>query len=200
MAPGAGEVQPLAPGHQERGCAGGQNGLEPSSFSTVDAIPIAPAQGKSIHPCNDPSLDARHALADTANALRQLAEVLEPASQDHHQAEESHHNGNGTAGGVGPPFYVTRPGRALSTASFVWLWYLVQDTEERATHGGDQRYLRSKPCHYPMLPAWTAFRPGHLSRIGRESGVIAPVSWRRQERFAAFSHHGTAAAGPVVTS
>jgi hypothetical protein len=64
---------------------------------------------RAYPPRNEPSLDARHALAealrslaDTADALRRLAEVLESASQDHNPPREYQENGNRTAGAGWP--------------------------------------------------------------------------------------------------
>lgn len=68
-----------------------------------------PAQGKSIHlsilVAN--GLDARHALAqalrslaDTSDALRRLAEILETPPQYNLPAKESHQNGASAANGA----------------------------------------------------------------------------------------------------
>ncbi len=40
--------------------------------------------------------EALRSLADTADALRRLAEVLETPSQNNHPPKESHRNGNST--------------------------------------------------------------------------------------------------------
>ena len=45
--------------------------------------------------------EALRSLADTADALRRLAEVLETPCQNNHSPKESHRNGNSTATGAG---------------------------------------------------------------------------------------------------
>ncbi len=48
--------------------------------------------------------DALRSLADTADALRRLAEVLETSSQNNHPPKESRRNGASTAAGADWPF------------------------------------------------------------------------------------------------
>ena len=70
-----------------------------------------PDQGQSTQPRINPSLDAHHtlaealrSLADTADALRRLAEVLETPSQINLPTKESHQNGASSANGAVLPF------------------------------------------------------------------------------------------------
>ena len=48
--------------------------------------------------------EALRSLADTADALRRLAEILEAPSKDNRPLKESHQNGTSTATRVGLPF------------------------------------------------------------------------------------------------
>ena len=78
-------------------------GLEPLFRIPAPALPI--------HPFINPSPDARRALADalrsladTADALRRLTEVLETPYQNNLPAQESHQNGASAANGAVWPF------------------------------------------------------------------------------------------------
>ena len=73
-------------------------GLEP--LASLSSIPAPPQPHQSFI---NPSPDVHHALveaprslADTADALRRLAEALEAPSHTNHLAKEPHRNGDST--------------------------------------------------------------------------------------------------------